>query len=164
MKTVAVIAHAPEDQMDGVSLVRLYLLRATYLFIVVGLGLLIWPSLINPPEHTEHMRGVVRAMLAGVSLLALLGLRYPLRMLPVLFFELVWKSIWVLAIGLPLWSAGALEGGTRQTWYDCLVTLPLFLLVIPWDYVLAHYVKAPGAPWRRGASSALASDSYGAAR
>ena len=79
--------------MDRVSLFRLYLLRATYLFIVVGLGFLIWPSLLNPPEHTEHMRGVVRSLLAGVSLLALLGLRYPLQMLPLLLFELVWKSI-----------------------------------------------------------------------
>lgn len=133
--------------MDGVSMVRLYLLRATYLFIVVGLGFLIWPSLLNPPEHTEHMRGVVRSMLAGVSLLALLGIRYPLQMLPLLLFELVWKSTWMLAFGLPLRSAGELEAGTLQTWNDCLISIVLFLIVIPWGYVLNHYVRKPGAPW-----------------
>ncbi|HZB27196.1 MAG TPA: hypothetical protein VE282_01445, partial [Gemmatimonadales bacterium] len=133
--------------MDGVSMVRLYLLRATYLFIVVGLAFLIWPSLLNPPEHTEHMRGVVRSMLAGVSLLALLGIRYPLQMLPLLLFELVWKSTWMLAFGLPLRSAVELDGGTLQTWNDCLISIVLFLIVIPWGYVLNHYVRKPGAPW-----------------
>src|ERR687898_669467 len=117
--------------MDRVSLFRLYLLRATYLFIVVGLGFLIWPSVLNPPEHTEHMRGVVRSMLAGVSLLAL-----------------VWKSTWLLAIGLPLWSTGAFDAGTRQTWNDCLISIVIFLLVIPWGYVLNQYLRQPGSPWR----------------
>ena len=150
--------------MDRVSLFRLYLLRATYLFIVVGLGFLIWPSLLNPPEHTEHMRGVVRSLLAGVSLLALLGLRYPLQMLPLLLFELVWKSIWLLAIGLPLWSAGAFDAGTRQTWNDCLISIVIFLLVIPWGYVLNQYLRQPGSPWRSHSARPVQSADPGGVR
>jgi hypothetical protein len=134
--------------MNGVSTFRLYVLRATYLLLVVGLGIQIWPGILDPPRDLEHMRSVVRSLLGAVALLAVLGLRYPLRMLPLLLFELVWKSIWVLAFGLPLWSAGALAGGTRETWNDCLVSIVLFLLVIPWGYVLAQYVKQPGDGWR----------------
>jgi hypothetical protein len=150
--------------MGDVSLFRLYLLRGTYLFIVVGLGFMIWPSVLNPPEHTEHMRGVVRSVLAAVSLLALLGLRYPLQMLPLLFFELLWKSIWVLAIGLPLWSAGALDTGTRETWTDCLISIVIFLLVIPWGYVLSHYVRQPGARWSSRSAHSVPAEDFGAAR
>jgi hypothetical protein len=51
--------------------------------------------------------GVVRAILAAVSLLALLGVRYPIQTLPLLPFELAWKTVWVLAIGLPLRRAGS---------------------------------------------------------
>jgi hypothetical protein len=83
-----------------VSAFRLYLLRAMYLLIVVGLGFQIWPGILHPPKDLEHMRGVVRSLLGAVSLLAVVGIRYPLKMLPLLFFELVWKSIWILAIGL----------------------------------------------------------------
>ena len=133
--------------MQEVSTFRLYLLRATYLLIVVGLGVEIWPGILHPPEHLEHMRGVVRSVLAAVSLLAVLGLRYPLKMLPLLFFELVWKTIWVVAIGLPLWSAGRLDAATRDTWNACLMGLVLFPLVIPWRYVLATYGKEPGDRW-----------------
>ena len=34
--------------MSEVSTFRLYLLRGTYLLIVVGLGLVIWPALLHP--------------------------------------------------------------------------------------------------------------------
>src|SRR5919112_515431 len=139
--------------MHEVSTVRLYLLRASYLIIAVGLGLIIWPTLADPPQGVEHMRGVVRALLAAVGVLALVGIRYPLRMLPLLFFELVWKTIWVLAIGVPLWSADAFTPGTRESWRDCLVGIALCLAVIPWGYVVATYVRAPGDRLRRAPRS-----------
>ena len=134
--------------MHEVSTFRLYLLRAAYLLIAVGLGSLIWPALVDTPTNLEHMRGVVRALLAAVGVLALVGIRYPLKMLPLLFFELVWKTIWVLAIGLPLWSADAFTPASRETWRDCLFGIALCLLVIPWGYVLATYVRAPADRWR----------------
>lgn len=135
--------------MPDVSIARLYVLRATYLLIVVGLGLTVWPGVLNPPTNLEHYRGVVRSLLAAVSLLALLGLRYPLQMLPLLLFELVWKTIWVLAFGLPLWLGDRFDPATRETWNSCLMGLVLFPLVIPWRYIIETYAKAPGDRWRR---------------
>ena len=135
--------------MSEVSTFRLYLLRAGYLVIVVGLALMIWPGIIHPPENLSHMGAVVRGMLGAVSLLAVLGLRYPLKMLPLLFFELLWKSIWILAFGLPLWSADKLGPDTRETLNECIFGVILVLLVTPWGYVLKHYLKAPGDQWRR---------------
>ena len=151
--------------MYEVSTFRLYVLRATYLLIVVGLAFMIWPLLLNQPDDLEHMRGVVWSLLAGVSVLAAIGLRYPLQMLPVLLFELVWKSIWLLAIGLPHWSAGTLEGGNLGTWSDCLISVPLMLIAIPWGYVWRHYVRKPGDRWKREpAASGQSASEVGAER
>ena len=144
--------------MVEVSTFRLHLLRVAYLILAVGLGILIWPTLAQPPAGVEHMRGVVRALLAAVGLLALVGIRYPLRMLPLLLFELTWKTIWLLAIGVPLWTADAFTPGTRETWRDCLVGVALCLAVIPWGYVLATYVRAPGDRWRSAARSLASGD------
>ena len=128
-----------------VSLFRLYLLRATYLVIAVGLGVQIWPLVLRsasaPPAH---MQGVVRAVLTAVSLLALLGLRYPLQLLPLLLFELTWKAVWVLAIGFPQWRSGHLDAATHETWTTCLGSVVLCVVVIPWGHVLRHYVRARG--------------------
>jgi hypothetical protein len=34
---------------------------------------------------------------------------------PILLFEIVWKSIWLIAVALPLWSANQIDAGTWET-------------------------------------------------
>lgn len=88
-----------------------------------------------------------------MGLLAVLGIRYPLQMLPLLFFELTWKVIWLIAFGLPLWSAGALTEATSATLFDCAFGVVLSVVAIPWKYVYANYVRRAGDPWRRATAS-----------
>ena len=133
--------------MNEVTAFRLYVLRATYLLIVVGVGTMIWPLILDSPEHAEHFRGVTWCLLSTVALLALLGLRYPLKMLPLLFFELTWKATWVLSVGLPLRSAGHLEGAFSETWFANVLGLVIFPLAIPWGYVVRRYIRERGDPW-----------------
>jgi hypothetical protein len=132
--------------MSEVSTFRLYLLRAGYLYIAVGLAIFELPALLQP-ENLSRLDAVVVSMLGGVALLAVLGLRYPLKMLPLLFFEFVWKAIWLLAFGLPLVLAGRLGPETTETLTGVLMGVVLVPLVTPWGYVLKHYVRAPGARW-----------------
>ena len=138
-------------KMYEVSLFRLYLLRALYLLIVVGLGIVRWPEVINQFIQQENswelMDGVVACMLTAFSVLSILGLRYPLQMLPLLLWELVWKSIWLIIVALPLWSAGQMDESTWATAYACLMVV-IVPFVIPWRFVFTHYVKKRGDRWR----------------
>ena len=137
--------------MTEVSTFRLYLLRAMYVFMVVGLAnFKLAPAMLHP-ENLSPQDSVVVSVLGGFALLAVVGIRYPIKMLPLLFFEFVWKVVWVLAFGLPLLLSGGLEpnvsfGGT-ETLINCLLGIVLVPLVVPWGYVLKHYVKAPGDRW-----------------
>jgi hypothetical protein len=137
--------------MNEVSLLRLYLLRALYLLIVMGLAIVQWPEVlhqfINQEKSWELMEGVVACMLTAFSALSILGLRYPLQMLPLLLWELVWKSIWLIVVALPLWSAGQMDESTWATVSACLIVV-IFPFVIPWRFVFAHYVKKRGDRWR----------------
>ena len=138
--------------MQEVSTLRLNVLRGCYLMIAVLMGAQIWPLILRHPTDVEHMKGVVRSMLGAITLLSLLGVRYPLRMLPLLFAELVWKTVWVLSFGIPLWSAGKLDEGTAETMRACLLGVVLFPIVIPWGHVWRHYVAAAAEPWRSPAA------------
>jgi len=129
-----------------VSLLRFYLLRGTYLLVAVAMGAQIWPLVFHHRHWDDLMHGVAVSMLAAVTALCLFGLRYPLKMLPLLFVEAVWKTVWVLAMGLPLWQAGQMDANAWETMKACLMGV-IFLIVIPWPYVFAHYVKAPGDRW-----------------
>ena len=136
--------------MSEVSTFRLYLLRAMYVFTVVGLAIEKLPALLHPANLSPG-DSVILSVLGATALLAVLGIRYPIKMLPLLFFEFVWKSIWILVFGLPLSLSGGLDpnisfGGT-ETLIACLVGVVLVPLVTPWGYVLKHYLKAPGDRW-----------------
>ena len=146
MASTAASASPPtESAADSeVSLFRLYVLRAMYALLVVGLGGMIVPEILS---HEPASRGVIPSLLGAVWVLAFLGLRYPLRMLPVLFFELAWKLIWMLAYGLPQWSSGQRPPTFAEDFVN-IATGAVLLLVIPWGYVWRRYVKQPGARWR----------------
>jgi hypothetical protein len=138
-----------------VSLPRLYLLRAGYVFVAAGITVTQWPLLIHHDPAWPLMDGVKTSMLAAVSILALLGIRYPLQMLPVLLFELAWKLIWLAAVVLPLWTADQLDRATQQVASDCLWVV-IVLAAIPWRFVWSQYVTKPGDRWRSDATRPVA--------
>lgn len=143
--TAASVSPPPASVLEGeVSLLRLYILRAMYLVLVVGLGAMIVPEIVS---HPLVSRGVIASLLGAVWLLAFLGLRYPLELLPLLLFELAWKLIWMIAYGLPQWSAGVRPPTFAEDSFNIAWGLVL-LLVIPWPYVWRHYAKRPGTRWR----------------
>jgi hypothetical protein len=133
--------------MKEVSLLRLYVLRAMYLFIVLGLGTYLWPGILDPGRHWELMEGQASCMLAAFSIMSLIGIRYPLQMLPVLLWEVTWKTLWLLLVPFPQWLAGHVEESLNPTVFACSMVV-LVYLAIPWGYVFAHYVKGRGDRWR----------------
>jgi hypothetical protein len=68
-------------------------------------------------------------------------------MLPLLLFELVWKTIYLLAFALLLWSAHQVDAAAAADIRSCLMAVILVPLV-PWRYVFAHYVVKPGERWK----------------
>ncbi|MGH6780615.1 MAG: hypothetical protein ACREB5_00720 [Sphingomonadaceae bacterium] len=147
MASSATSATPPvRETVDGdVSLVRLYVLRATYLLLIVGLSAINLPELIS---HEPTARGVIPSLLGAMWLLAFVGLRYPLKMLPLLLFELGWKAIWLLDYGLPQWSSGTVPPTFAGDFQAIVMGVILMPLVIPWGHVYRRYIKQPGARWR----------------
>ena len=132
--------------MTEASPLRLWAMRAMYLLMAAGIGLTIWPLILSHGPELPRMTGVAWALLGAIGLLALLGLRYPLRMLPLLLVELTWKVIWLAAFALPRWLDGTLDEAMRTTIFETSLGAVL-LVVIPWRYVWANYVVGPSDPW-----------------
>jgi hypothetical protein len=130
-----------------VSLFRLYTLRVSYLVLALGLGVYVWPSVINHTSEFAATRGVQVALLAGLGATAALGLRYPVKMLPLLLFEIVWKAIYLIAFAAPLWAAHQINAAVAEDMQAVLMVV-MFLPLIPWRYVFANYVLKRGDRWR----------------
>jgi len=134
-------------KIPEVSLIRLYTLRASYLVMAVGLGVYIWPVVLHHTNELAATRGIQLALLAGLGATAALGLRYPVQMLPVLLFELIWKVIYLIAFALPLWSAHQINAAMAEDIKAVLMAV-IFIPLIPWRYVFAHYVLKHGDRWK----------------
>ena len=130
------------------SRLRLNSLRALYLFIAIGLILSLWPDTIASMGVTSDSYTVIGAMLVAMSLLSLLGVRYPIKMLPILLFELIWKIIWLFGFSLPSYLNASMDDYTIGTTFACAIGVVLTPLVIPWQYVAQEYMLAKGERWR----------------
>ena len=140
--------------MNTISTFRLYLLRAAYLVLIIGLGMQVWPAVIDHVYSMKIDSGIVTCMLWALSVLSILGLRYPLQMLPLLLFEITWKTAWLLTVALPHWLSAQWNQDLASTTFAVSLVV-IFLPLIPWAYVFEHYVRKPGDRWGRSAATAL---------
>ncbi len=126
---------------------RLYAMRAGFALMVVGLALVKWPLL--PEAHTMPLfDGVSLMLLTAMSLLALLGLRHPVKMLPVLLFEVTWKLLWLGGVALPRALSGDMTDAFTQVAVNCSLVV-LIIAAIPWKYVWTQHVRGTGDRWRQ---------------
>ena len=133
----------------GVSLLRLNILRAYYALMAFGTAAVFWPELLNHSHAWGIERGAQFSLLAALSPLALLGLRYPLKMMPIIFYEFVWKSLWFVFIVAPLYAAERMTDAVWANVYACGIAIVLTPLVLPWRHVWHTYFAAAAEPWRR---------------
>ena len=129
------------------SLFRLYTLRLTYLILAAGLGAMIWPAVISHTAGFALAHGIQAALLAAIGLTAVLGLRYPVEMLPLLIFEFTWKAIYLVAFALPLWRAHQITPAAAAD-IQAVIMVVIFIPLIPWSHVWKQYVVKRGERWR----------------
>ena len=119
-----------------------------YLLIGLAQGVQTWSAIVHHTTPWEFWHGVGLALLGAFTALCLLGVRYPVRMVPLLIFELVWKTIWMAVVWLPLWLAHRVDPDTATNAFAIGLGVILVPLVLPWGYVWRNYVTAPGDRWR----------------
>ena len=134
---------------QSVSLLRLNILRAYYAFMAFGTAAVFWPSLLNHSHEWGIAHGAQYSLLAALSPLALLGIRYPLKMLPVIFYEFAWKALWLAFVVAPLYAADRMTDDVWANVFACGIAIILTPLVLPWRHVWQTYVAAAAEPWRR---------------
>lgn len=129
--------------MAEVSRTRLLVMRVFFALLFLERGYRVVAQRLSG-EPLGPFDGVAYAFWGALAVLALLGLRYPLRMVPLLLMFLAYKLLWLLLVAVPLWSAGAeLDATMTQFAWAMAVGAAIDMLVIPWSYVMANYVRAP---------------------
>ncbi len=146
---MSTISTAPSATPATVlSATRLHLMRGGYLLMAVGLVIVKWP-LLAQADTLPLYEGVTLCLLTAMSLLAILGLLHPARLLPVLLFESAWKLLWLGVVALPRALDGSLDPAAQEVAVNCSLVV-VILAVIPWRYVWHTYARVDGAGLLRG--------------
>lgn len=131
---------------DAVPLWRLYVLRALYAILAASEGFIQVSAFLHHPHWTQASAAAHSFTLA-LALMSIVGIRYPLRMLPLLVYEILWKMIWLLGVALPLWLANQVDADTSKAFFE-IAPVIILIPLIPWGYIFSIYLKKPGDRWR----------------
>ena len=129
---------SPDPRHEGVRPVQAWGLRLFFLLMLVFVAPTAWRGLLLHEGPWDPVRAVAVAAWATYPALALFGLLRPLRWLPLMYFTIGYKSIWLAFVAWPLWQAGTLwgtahqDGSIRLNWRLVHFRLPVI------DYVVAH--------------------------
>jgi hypothetical protein len=131
---------------DAVPLWRLYVLRALYAVLAAAEGSIQLSAFLHHPHWTQAS-AVAHSFFLALALLSIVGIRYPLGMLPLLVYELLWKMIWLCGVALPLWAANQVDADTRKAFFE-IAPVVILVPLLPWGYIFSNYLKKPGDRWR----------------
>ena len=122
-------------------------LKIMYIYTIVnaggfGLGMVFVPdlviSMLKFPNQDPIVFGAFGCMLIASGILALLGLRSPLKFVPLLLFQLFYKSIWFVAVLIPFLLVNEMQ-------MYVVVFIVIFasyiigdLIAIPFSYIFAR--------------------------
>ncbi len=122
--------------------VRWRWLKGMYIYTIVGagvfgLGILLVPgtirSLLGGPPAEPLTFGITGSVYVAFALLSVLGLQSPLKFSPILLLQLGYKSIWFIAVVLPMLVAGRLP------------TYGVLPIVIYATYIIGDLIAVPFA-------------------
>ena len=131
------------ERHEGVCKINIYLLRLLYLLVVIFVARDSWTVILTHQGPWDYLHAVAYCVWAAYATLSIVGLIHPLKMLPIVFFEIFYKSIWLIIVAYPLWSKNQLVGSPAEQLTYAFLWLPLPLLAVPWPYAFKTYFSLP---------------------
>ncbi len=121
-------------------------LKFMYILTIVvaggaGLGMIFFPDLyrlsFGMPKQDPVVFGVTSSVYLAFGILSVLGLRSPLKFVPVLLLQLCYKVVWFVGVILPLLFSGPFP----MYGISMVIIFAVFvigdLIAIPFSYVFA---------------------------
>lgn len=128
------------DRFEGVRPINIYLLRLLFFLVAVFVGYDSWTTIIGHEGPWEPVKAAAWCMWAAFAVLSVLGLFHPLKMLPLVLFEILYKLVWLVIVAFPLWSTNQLAGSSAEGMTEAFLWVILPIIAVPWKYAVNKYI------------------------
>jgi hypothetical protein len=121
-------------------------LKGMYIYTIIGAGLFGFGMIVIPeviktmftwPVKEPIVFGIVGSVYVAFGLSSILGLRSPLKFVPVLLIQLCYKSIWFIGVVLPLLITARFPNYAIPTVIIFATYIIGDLIAIPFSYIFA---------------------------
>ena len=137
---IPAVLRPDHERYEGVRPVNVYLLRLLFLLVFLFVGYDSWTYILNHKGSWDHVKAAAFCMWASYSLLSIIGVFRPLKMLPLVMFEIIYKIVWLIIVAYPLWSANQLAGSPAEEMTNAFLWVVLPIVAMPWKYAVDQYV------------------------
>ena len=133
--------------MPGKYKIRYGWLKVMYIYTIVGaggfgLGIIVMPTymqmIFNWPEQDPIVYGVMGSVYLSFGLLSILGLKAPLKFVPVLLLQLCYKIVWFIGVVAPILFTGRFQPYAILHVVIFLSYIIGDLIAIPFPYVFSE--------------------------
>ena len=132
------------ERYEGVYKINIYLLRLLFILMFLVLGKAVWTHILNANGSWNPAEAVAWCVWASYSALSVIGIIRPLKMLPIVLLEILYKVLWLILVAYPLWSTNQLIGSPAEEMTRSFLWVILPILAMPWKYAFQTYIFKPG--------------------
>jgi hypothetical protein len=143
------------EHWEGVPKINIYLLRLLFILMFVFLGKDSWTHIFTNKGVWSPMDALAWCIWASYSVLSILGIIQPLKMLPIVMLEILYKMIWLILVAYPLWMSNQLAGSPAEGMTNVFLLVALPILAMPWRYFFRKYILIRVRGDRVGHSSVI---------
>jgi hypothetical protein len=128
------------ERYEGVRRINVYVLRLLFALMLFVLGRNVWTHILAHEGPWDSDEAVAWSVFASFSALAALGILRPLKMLPLVLLEIVYKVLWLILVAYPLWSTDSMAGSPAEERTYAFLWVVLPIIAMPWKYAFDTYV------------------------
>jgi hypothetical protein len=137
---ILALLQPDHERYEGVRPLNIYVLRLLFLLVFLFVGYDAWTYIFRQEGPWDHVRAAAYCMWGAYAFLSILGVLYPLRMLPFVLFEIVYKIAWLIIVAYPLWRMNELAGSPAEGMTAAFLWVVLPIIAMPWKYFVQAYM------------------------
>src|SRR5689334_9916370 len=92
------------ESYEGVPRINIYLLRLLFTLMFFFVSYDAWSHILNHKGPWDNSNAAAWCMWGSYAIISFIGMIRPLKMLPIVLFEIVYKIAWLAIVAYPLWA------------------------------------------------------------
>lgn len=128
------------ENYEGVPRINIYSLRLLFTLMFLFLTYDSWSHILNHKGPWQVANAAAWCMWGSYSVISFIGILRPLKMLPIILFEIIYKSTMLIIVSYPLYVKNELIGSPAEGMTRMLVWVVFPIVAMPWRYFFRNYV------------------------